>query len=138
MSTRQFSVRIDGGTYGELERRSHSVAESRNRLVERYIAEGLKRDDHPLIAFRDGALGRRAALAGARLDVWQVIETLRRHDNSTHATADYLSLPEPTVRAAVRYYADYRAEVDEIAEREQAVAARAEAAWHAEQAVLAE
>lgn len=135
--TKQFSMRVATPVFEDLERRAHEVAESRNALAERYIAEGVKMDDHPDIYFRDGALGRRAALSGTRLDVWQVVQTLRNHDNSVEEAADYLSLPASKVRAGLRYYAAYRDEVDDIAERETGVAERAEAAWRAEQQLLA-
>jgi hypothetical protein len=62
---------------------------------------------------------------------------LRQSSNSTSETAEYLSIPEPSVRAAVRYYAEYQAEVDEWIERMQRIAEREEAAWRREQAVLA-
>lgn len=88
-------------------------------------------------SFREGAGGRRPALVGTRLDVGQVIETLRQSNNSTSETAEYLSLPEPWVRAAVRYYADYQAEVDAWIERAHAIAEREEDAWRREQAILA-
>lgn len=88
--------------------------------------------EHPQIHFREGALGRRAALLGTRLDVWQVIETVRNHGNSIEEAADYLELPLEKVRAAVRYYAAYRDEVDEFAARAGALAERAEADWRAE------
>jgi uncharacterized protein (DUF433 family) len=94
-------------------------------------------DDHPGVYFRDGALGRRAALLGTRLDVWQVMQTVREHGNSIEAAADYLGLPVSRVRDAVRYYAADRDEVDDIAGREAAVAERADAAWRAEQEPLA-
>jgi uncharacterized protein (DUF433 family) len=103
----------------------------------RYIEEGLRMDEHPLIRFREGAAGRRAALVGTRLDVWQVIETLRNSANSVEQTADYLSVPEASVRACIRYYAAYPDEVDVLAERERATAAREEELWRGEQAVLA-
>jgi hypothetical protein len=66
------------------------------------------------------------------------MQTVRDHDNSVDAAAEYLSLPVTKVRAAVRYYAAYRDEVDDVAERERAAAERAEAAWRAEQELLAE
>lgn len=128
---KQFSVRIGAGTFEELERRAHERGVARNALTERYIAEGVRMDAHPEIAFRDGALGRRAVLVGTRLDVWQVIETVRESDESVQAAADYLGLPRSRVEAAVEYYARFRDEVDDIAEREHAVAERAEATWRA-------
>jgi uncharacterized protein (DUF433 family) len=134
---RQFSVRVSAGTFDELERRAHERGVSRNALTERYIAEGVKMDEHPDVAFRDGALGRRAVLAGTRLDVWQVVETVRNAAGSVEEAAEYLGLPTSRVQAAVGYYAVYRDEVDAIAERERAVAERAEAAWRAGRELLA-
>ena len=93
-------------------------------------------DEHALIRFRDGAAGRRAALAGTRLDVWQVIETLRNSGNSIAETADYLAVPETWVRACARYYAAYPEEVDALTAREHSAAAREEQLWRGEQAVL--
>lgn len=134
---KQFSVRVAAETFEDLERRAHERGVPRNALTERYIAEGVKMDEHPEIAFREGALGRRAILNGTRLDVWQVIETVRNSDSSIEEAAEYLGLAPWRVQAAVNYYAVYRDEVDEIAEREHAVAERAEAAWRAGQELLA-
>jgi uncharacterized protein (DUF433 family) len=133
---RQFSVRVATSVFDDLVRRSRELDESRNALAERYIAEGVKMDEHPDIYFRDGAMGRRAAVIGTRLDVWQVMDTVRNSDNSAEEAADYLSLPVSKVSAAVRYYAANREEVDYFAERATSLAERAEAAWRAEQELL--
>ncbi len=132
----QFSVRVSASTFEGLERRVRELADSRNALAERYIAEGVKMDEHPDIYFREGALGRRAAIMGTRLDVWQVLETVRKSDNSAEKAAEYLALPGGKVRAAVRYYAANRDEIDAFADRAIAAAERAEAAWRAEQELL--
>lgn len=134
---RHISLRIAVPTFEELERRAHEAGEPRNALAERYIAEGLRMDEHPQIYFREGALGRRAALIGTRLDVWQVMETVRNSGNSVEEAAEYFDLPVEKVRAAVRYYAAHRDEVDEFGARATASAERAEAAWRAEQEILA-
>jgi uncharacterized protein (DUF433 family) len=131
------SFRFPDTLLASLQERARERGESANALAERYLEEGLRRDAHPLIAFREGAAGRRAGLVGTRLDVSQVIDTLRASDNSVAATAEYLDIPEPYVRAAVRYYADFRDEVDEWRERMRALAAREEEAWRREQAILA-
>jgi uncharacterized protein (DUF433 family) len=134
---RQFSLRVAASVFEGLERRTAELAASRNALAERYIAEGVKMDEHPDICFREGELGRRAALTGTRLDVWQVMDTVRNSGNSVEEAAQYLGLPEGKVRGAVRYYAAYRDEVDEFAARATAIAERGEAAWRAEQEILA-
>ena len=135
---RQFSVRVSTATFGELGRRARERGVPRNALTERYIAEGVKMDEHPGVAFREGALGRRAVLAGTRLDVWQVIETVRNSGNSVAEAAAYLGLPASRVQGAVDYYALYRDEIDDITEREHAAAERAEAAWRAGEELLAQ
>jgi uncharacterized protein (DUF433 family) len=134
--TQHVSLRIEEATIADLDRLARQTGTSRNALAGRYISEGAKMDEFPQIYFRSGALGRRAALLGTRLDVWQVIETLRNHGNSIEETAAYLDLPAERVRTAVRYYAAQRGEVDEIAARERAAAERAEQLWRAEQEVL--
>jgi uncharacterized protein (DUF433 family) len=135
--TRPRSFRFPNTLLVSLQRRAQERGESANALAERYVEEGLRRDEHPLIVVREGAVGRRPALAGTRLDVAQVIDTLRESDNSVGATAEYLGIPEQHVRAAVRYYAEFREEIDEWRERVREVAEREEEAWRREQAILA-
>ncbi len=134
---RHVSLRVDVPALENLERRAREAGMSRNALAERYLAEGTRMDEHPQVFFRDGALGRRAALLGTRLDVWQVMETVRNHGNSVEQAAEYLGLPVERARAAVRYYAAHRDEVDEFAARAGEVAERAEALWRSEQEILA-
>ena len=98
-------------------------------MAERYIEEGLRTDHHPLIYFRDGAAGRRAALVGSRLSVADVIATMRQNDNSVDETAFVLNLPPAKVEAAIGYYADYRDEVDDWIVANEESAARAEDAY---------
>jgi uncharacterized protein (DUF433 family) len=83
-------------------------------------------DEHPLIYFRDGAAGRRPALLGTRLDVADVIDTIRQNDNSVQRTAAYLELPIDRVEACLRDYADYGTEIDEWIERARSIADREE------------
>jgi uncharacterized protein (DUF433 family) len=130
------TFRVAPATRRHLKRRAVESGESQTALAERYVEEGLRRDEHPLIWFRDGAAGRRAALLGTRLDVWQVIETLRQAGNSIEDAAAYLDQPVVRIRAALRYYAEYRDEVDAWAERMHAIAEREEAAWAGEREIL--
>ena len=131
------SFRLTDSVLATLEERARESGESANALAERYLEEGLRREDHPLITYRDGAAGRRPALIGTRLDVAQVIDTLRESDNAIEATGEYLVIPPQLVRAAVRYYAEFSDEVDEWRKKTRAIAEREEEAWRREQAVLA-
>ncbi len=93
-------------------------------------------EDHPGIVFKDGPAGRRAALAGGP-DVWEVIETLQdtglKGEAAVAATAEWGALSLSQVHTAVRYYADFQAEVEERishnreeADRQQAISQRAQ------------
>ncbi len=97
-------------------------------------------EDHPGIVFRDGASGRRAALAGGP-DVWQVIGALRdqevRGDEAVRAVADLADLTVEQVRTAISYYADHIAEIDERIRQNQEMADESEQRWRREQHVIA-
>ena len=82
------SLRVAEVAAAELERAAERRGISRNELAERYLIEGVAQDEFPQIAFRDGALGRRATLLGTRLDVWQVLETVRNHGNSVEQASE--------------------------------------------------
>jgi uncharacterized protein (DUF433 family) len=124
-----FALRIPPSTLAHLKRRAREAGQPQAALAERYLEEGLRMDEHPLIHFRDGAIGRRPALLGTRLDVADVIETIWQNDRSVERTAAYLELPVDRVEACLRYYADYRDEIDEWIGRARAIADREEARW---------
>lgn len=124
-------------TLDRLDGLARQRGESTNGLAERLIEEGLRLERHPLISFREGAAGRRPAIGGTRIDVWQAVEALRDNGNSFADAADYLGLAEVKVRAAFRYYAEFRDEVDAWAEDMREIARREEDAFRREQALLA-
>jgi uncharacterized protein (DUF433 family) len=136
-SKEPFSTRLKAATLRRLRAHADDLGVSQVALVERYIEEGIRMDAHPLIGFRDGAAGRRPTLLGTRLDVWQVIETIRQNDNSIEAAAEYLELPVVDVEACAAYYADYQREVDAWTARMHKAAEQAERAWRRRQALFA-
>ncbi|HEX6674985.1 MAG TPA: DUF433 domain-containing protein [Actinomycetes bacterium] len=123
------AFRVLPATLEHLRRRAREAGQPQTALAERYIEEGLRMDEHPLIYFRDGAAGRRPALLGTRLDVADVVETIHQNGNSVERTAAYLELPLDRVEACLRYYADYREEIDDWIERSRAIAEREEERW---------
>ena len=132
-----FSARLSRETLARLRKRANRVGAAQTALAERYIDEGLRMDEHPLISFREGAGGRRPALMGTRLDVAQVIETIRQNENSVADAADYLSLPQSHVEACVAYYIAYQDEIDEWTAREHEAAEQAEISWRRRQEIFA-
>lgn len=100
------------------------------------LDEGLRRERHPSIVFRDGPAGRRASIEGRRLDVWQVMETVWESKGDVSAAAHYLGLRPEQVQAAVGYYSDFPDEVDAWIRRNLEDAERLEERWKKEQAAL--
>lgn len=139
-TTRQFTARIDTVVLERLERRASRTGMNRSRLAERYIDEGIRMENHPGIVFRDGATGRRAALAGGP-DVWQVIGALRdqeaRGDEAVRTVADLADLTIEQVRTTIKYYADHIDEIDERIRHNQEIADESEERWHREQHLIA-
>lgn len=118
------SFRFDPITVRRLKDHAAEAGAGQTALAERYIEEGIRRDEHPLIYFREGAAGRRPALLGSRLDVADVVTTIRQSDGSVGEAADYLEVPVDQIDAAARYYADYREEVDALIDRSRDAAER--------------
>lgn len=100
------------------------------------LDEGLRRERHPGIVFRDGPAGRRAAVEGRRLDVWQVMETVWASAGSVPEAAEYLGLRPAQVQASVDYYAEYTDEVDAWIQRNRDEAEKLQERWKRQQAAL--
>lgn len=131
------SFRFDPHTLARLKQRSHDVGAPQATLAERYIDEGLRVDEHPGVYFREGGSGRRPAVLGTRLDVAQLVETLRQNGNSVEETADYLDIPAEHVATALRYYAAYTEEIDAWVAQSRAAAERELELWRRQQQALA-
>ncbi len=131
-----FSLRLHPATLRRLIAQARRRGVPKTRVAEQYLEEAVRMADHPGIVFRDGAGGRRAALAGHRLDVWQVIETIGQESGSVEAAAEYLGISPGLLGAAVGYYADYRAEIDDWIQRNAVMAQETEEAWRRRQAAL--
>jgi uncharacterized protein (DUF433 family) len=130
-STTKQSVafRFDRLTVARLRQRAQETHAPQTALAERYIEEGLRHDEHPLIYFRDGEAGRRPALLGTRLDVADVLTTIRQNGNSIDEAANYLEIPVEHVDACLHYYADYKEEIDAWIKRSRAIAERERERW---------
>ncbi len=132
-----FTLRLKPGVSERLAVQAQRAGLAPRTLAQRYVDESLRREDHPLVRFADGPSGRRAALAGRGLDVWQVIEVVSDNDNDPEEAAAYLEIPVGLVQAAVAYYGDYRDEIDAEIALNRAEWERGYAAWEAGKQALA-
>src|ERR1700685_4107061 len=130
------SVRLNDATIARLGRHAQRMHLAPRTLAQRYVEEGLRMDEHPLIRFADGPAGRRARLTGTGKDVWEVIATVRDNDGDAAETARYLEVPLGLVPAAISYYGAYTGEIDQWIDGNAQEAAEAHAAWMAGQAAV--
>jgi hypothetical protein len=110
------SVRLDDALAERLRLRARTAGETLSDRLRRYAEEGARRDEHPLVTFRDGPAGRRAGLLGGP-DVWEVVmwlEDLAAEGDPIAALVEDSILTRSQVDAALRYSAAYP---DEIAAR---------------------
>jgi uncharacterized protein (DUF433 family) len=132
-----FTLRLRPGVSERLAVQAQRAGLAPRTLAQRYVDESLRREDHPLVRFADGPSGRRAALVGSGLDVWEVIATVRENGNEPEETAAYLKVAPGLVQAAVSYYGDYRDEIDAEIALNEAEWERGYAAWEAGKQALA-
>ena len=131
------SLRLAETTIARLAQRARRANMPTRTLAQRYVEEGLRMDEHPLVRFVDGPAGRRARLAGTGKDVWEGIATVRDNGNDLAAATEYLRVPLGLVQAAVTYYGAYGEEIDELIADNEREAAETAAAFQAGQAALA-
>lgn len=130
------SLRLSEATIKRLGARAERAQMPPRTLAQRYVEEGLRMDDHPLVRFVEGPAGRRARLVGTGIDVWEVVAAVRDSDGDVRETAAYLELPVGPVQAAVAYYGAFRDEIDGWIERNEQESAEAHAAWLAGRAAV--
>jgi uncharacterized protein (DUF433 family) len=132
-----FTLRLQTGVGERLRRHARRMGITQRTLAQRYVEEGVRHDDHPLVHFLPGVVGRRSVVLGTGLDVWEVIATVRDNENDLAEAASYLGIPLGLVEAAVNYYGEYRDEIDEQIADNEAEYERGHAAWEAGQRALA-
>ncbi|MDA8076082.1 MAG: hypothetical protein M0Z40_12795 [Actinomycetota bacterium] len=108
------SVRIEDSLAQRLRLRARAAGETLSDRLRRYADEGVRRDEHPLVTFRDGPSGRRAGLIGGP-DVWEVVmwvEDLSTEPDPIAVLVEESALSRAQVDAALRYRAAYPDEID--------------------------
>src|SRR6266516_5253925 len=130
------SVRLSEATIRRLGARARHVHLPPRTLAQRYVEEGLRMDEHPLVRFAEGPAGRRARLLGTGKDVWEVIAAVRDNDGDAAETARYLEIPLGLVQDAITYYGAYAHAIDQWIEANEQEAAEARAAWMAGKAAV--
>jgi hypothetical protein len=122
------SVRLEDSLAQRLRLRARAAGETLSDRLRRYAEEGVRRDEHPMVTFRDGPTGRRAGLVSGP-DVWEIAmwaEDLGSEGDPVGVLVAESGLTRSQVEAALRYRAAYPDEVNarvELHRHESATAA---------------
>jgi hypothetical protein len=123
------SVRLDDRLAERLRLRARAAGESLSDRLRRYAEEGTRRDEHPMITFRDGPTGRRAGLIGGP-DVWEVaiwIDDLTPVKDPVVKLAADGVVTRAQIDAALAYCATYPDEIQSRIDLHRSETAAAEA-----------
>ena len=119
MATKAKGIRISDELDREIAYESESRGKSWSAITAELLEEAIRMRRAPRIVFVDGATGRRAAIAGTGLDVWEIIATWQEGGRSyEELRQNYPWLSEFQLRAALAYYELYPTEIDARLERE--------------------
>ena len=113
MATRVRDLSIPDELDREIGRESTDRATTWSALATELLEEALRMRRAPGVVFVDGPAGRRAALAGTGLDVWEIVASWKAAAgdfNELRQSYDWLT--EPQLRAALTYYELYPQEID--------------------------
>ncbi len=126
--TRSFSARFSAAVVEKLEAHSGRVGQSKARIAERLIDEGLRIEEFPGILFRSGPTGRRAGIV-AGPDVWEIVRDLKGTAQEgardpIGAVSSISGLDRSKVELAASYYATYPDDIDERISLNEEAAAR--------------
>lgn len=107
------SVRLDDRLAKQLKLSASAAGETVSDRLRRYAEEGARRDEHPMITFRDGPTGRRAGLITGP-DVWEIamwIDDLAAVKDPAKTLARDGVVTRAQIDAALRYRAAYPEEI---------------------------
>jgi uncharacterized protein (DUF433 family) len=112
------SVKLPPADFVKLQEQARRRSSKPSSVGGLIIAQSLRRMAHPAIEFQETPGSEMCArVAGRRLSVWLVVETLRQCGGNKRKAAEALNLPVPLLVAALEYAAEYAQEIEADARR---------------------
>lgn len=113
--TTPVTSRLDPRLVKAVQSRAARTRRSRSDTIAELVRIGLDVLRYPGLTFVDGPAGLRAHVAGAGLDVWEIVMVHRAHGGQEEETLRHLPhLTRRQLRTALAYYQDRRGEIDAI------------------------
>ncbi len=115
------SIRLKDNQFGRLQRIARRTGHTPSTTAARLIEEALRKEEFPLIEFRDNGLeGRVAYLQGTRFKVWLTVWLFRSANTDVKTMAELWGIREMDLREVLRYAAAYPEEVEPAIEEAEA------------------
>ena len=108
--TKPFSLRLDTGALGRLERLAIRRGLPPATIGAAYVDEGTRMDLHPGVEFRSTPAGRTAFVRGTRLQVWMALDAIRDFGGVEKA-ARALRIPALLLAGAKNYGQEFPEEM---------------------------
>ncbi len=120
MAARARGLRLPQELEEEIEREMKLRGATFSEVATSLLREAVRMRRVPGIVFIDGPAGRRAAIAGTGLDVWEVVATYKSlEEDYERLKASYEWLSDRQLSAALGYYELYPDEIDARIELEE-------------------
>lgn len=108
------SLRLPSDLLEEIQKEARRTDRPASKVIESLLAESIKMRRCPGIVFTRGPAGRRAAIAGSGVDVWELIKVFNSCNKNFAALSRALpQLSRPQLEAALYYYRCYPREIDD-------------------------
>lgn len=109
----QKSLRLPEETLKEIEQIAKETGQDFSTIAKDLLTEALKMRRCPGIIFTEGAIGRRARVAGTGIEVWEIISAYKSMGQDLNRLKKaYHWLSQEQLRAALSYYSVYPGEID--------------------------
>jgi uncharacterized protein (DUF433 family) len=109
------TITVSEHVYAALKRRAARTRQSLDTLVENWLRQHLDLEHYPDLEWRQGPGGWRVGVKGTAIDVYTIAGYSQAGYSLQEITGELLpKLSLEQVRAALRYYAEYPEEIEQI------------------------
>jgi uncharacterized protein (DUF433 family) len=109
------TITVSEHVYAALQRQAKRSRQSLDTLAENWLRQHLDLERYPELEWRQGPGGWRAGIKGTAIDVYTVIGYSQTGYNPQEIASELLPrLSLEQVRTALRYYAEYPDEIEQI------------------------
>lgn len=115
MKSIQKSMRMPEKTVEGIQEIARQWGKEFSAVAKELLDEGIKMYRCPGIVFSEGTGGRRARIAGAGIEIWEIIAIYKNTgENFERLRNAFDWLSEMQIRAALGYYRAYPEEIDQL------------------------